>query len=327
MPNAHITVTHTRPKIFEKAAPVGLTLIGTALLLGGLAMAIVAPLEIYCFPLFSEGGRFHFEGFRFGSLVFALIAWQVIGYNLIAVVAIPLGYGNLRRKPWARTATLTVLWAWLVVGAPLTLVIAFMALTFKEPSMLAVSIALPALGLLMYPVAPWLLVRFYNSDAVKRVFVSKDVEPHWIDSTPLPILVLTFLFAFYVVALYVPFFFNGLFPLFGTWLASMSGMVALDAAILCLVALTWGTFRRKPWAWWGDVAYFGLLAASTIITLATSKIVDLLALTHLAPLEVEALSGTPLQGWHLAVFIGIPLLATWGLILFSKHHFIQSETQ
>ena len=44
--------------------------VGIFLLLAGLGAAILGPVEMYCFYLFSEGGRFHFKGFGFGSIVF-----------------------------------------------------------------------------------------------------------------------------------------------------------------------------------------------------------------------------------------------------------------
>ncbi len=45
-----------------------LVAIGVFLLLIGLAAALLGPLEMYCFYLFSEGGRFHYEGFGFPVL-------------------------------------------------------------------------------------------------------------------------------------------------------------------------------------------------------------------------------------------------------------------
>jgi hypothetical protein len=36
---------------------------------------------------------------------------------------------------------------------------------------------------------------------------------------------------------------------------------------------------------------------------------------------MEALDGLPFQGFHFAVFFGVPLLLTLGLILFSKRYF------
>ena len=70
-----------------------LVFFGVVLLLVGVAVAFIGPLELYCFYLFSEGGRFHYEGFGFGSFMFANIASQIVGYYLIAALAIPLGYG------------------------------------------------------------------------------------------------------------------------------------------------------------------------------------------------------------------------------------------
>src|SRR4030042_2937158 len=85
--------------------------LGGLLMLGGVAIGFLAPLEMYCFYLFSEGGRFAYEGFGFGSFMFGNIAGQIVGYYLIAGILIPLGYGHLNKRRWARTVSLTLLWA------------------------------------------------------------------------------------------------------------------------------------------------------------------------------------------------------------------------
>jgi hypothetical protein len=74
--------------------------IGVLLTLIGVLAAGVGPLEMYCFTLFSEGGRFHYEGFGFGSFMFGNIASQIVGYYLAAAVCIPLGYGHLKTRRW-----------------------------------------------------------------------------------------------------------------------------------------------------------------------------------------------------------------------------------
>ena len=101
-------------------------LLGSLILLIGLSSAFIAPIEIYSYYLFSKGGRFYFEGFGMGSLMFANITIQVIAYYLIAVLFIILGYGHLKLREWARSLSVAVLWAWMVIGAPLTLVLIFM---------------------------------------------------------------------------------------------------------------------------------------------------------------------------------------------------------
>jgi len=124
-----------------------LAVIGVLLLLIGMAAAVLGPAELYCFYLFSAGGRFHYEGFGFGSFMFGNIACQIIGYYLIAILFIPLGYGHLKVRRWARTLSLTFLWFWLVVGVPLLVVFLFVAITAKDLSLVVVLIMIVALGL------------------------------------------------------------------------------------------------------------------------------------------------------------------------------------
>ena len=66
-----------------------LAIIGVLFLLLGIVAAFFGPIEMYCFYLFSEGGRFHYEGFGFGSFMFGNIATQIIGYYVIAIVDTP----------------------------------------------------------------------------------------------------------------------------------------------------------------------------------------------------------------------------------------------
>ena len=79
-----------------------LFIIGGLLLVGGIAVGFFGPAEMYCFYLFSEGGRFAYEGFGFGSFMFGNIAAQIIGYYLIGIVGVCLGYGHLAMRRWGR---------------------------------------------------------------------------------------------------------------------------------------------------------------------------------------------------------------------------------
>ena len=60
--------------------PFLLRALGIVFLLIGVASALLGPLELYSFYLFSEGGRFYYEGFGFGSFLFGFIAMQIVGY-------------------------------------------------------------------------------------------------------------------------------------------------------------------------------------------------------------------------------------------------------
>jgi len=297
-----------------------LVAIGALLLLAGIAAAILGPVEMYCFYLFSEGGRFHYEGFGFGSFMFGNIACQIGGYYLIAAVAIPLGYGHLKVRRWARKLSLTLLWFWLVVGLPLIVMLFLMLVTAKELSLAAVVIVAIAL-VLSYLALPGLLIRFYRGRNVRLTFEVHDPKTYWIEELPLPALVLSSLYIFYIFALHVPILFNGIVPFFGIFLHDLQGIALLDLLIACLACLVWGTLRLKAWAWWGSLIYFGVVTASSILTLARSSYADILSLMKFAPTEMEALQGVPAQGLHFAILIGIPLLATLSAIVVSKRHF------
>jgi hypothetical protein len=289
-------------------------------LLIGVAAAFLGPVEMYCFYLFSEGGRFHYEGFGFGSFMFANIASQILGYYLVAILLIPLGYGHLKVRRWARTLSLTLLWFWLVVGIPLAVLFFFILVASKDLPLLAILIVAILLAA-SYLVLPGLLIRFYRSQDVRLTFETKDSRSYWIEKLPVSILVLSSLHLFYIVVLHIPILFNGMFPLFGTWILDLQGILLLDASIACLALLTWGVLKLRTWAWWGSLTYFGLMTLSSIVTLATSSYADILSCANFPPTEMGFLAGLPFQGFHFAMFIGIPLFVTLGVIILSKRHF------
>jgi hypothetical protein len=282
--------------------------IGALMLILGLGSAIVGPVEIYCFYLFSEGGRLHYEGFGFGCFMFANIACQILGYYLIAVVFIPLGYGQLKIRRWAKNLSLSMLWAWLVVGAPVTAVALFSLLSIKNYSRITGFGLIAVLGLL-YFVVPWLAIRFYRSRSVKMTFEARDPQRSQIEETPVPILTLGVLLIFYAVIMHVPILLNGLFPFFGALL------------IVALAALAWGALGQRVWAWWGSLACFLLLALSSIATFLSVDYSEVLAKMGLPPTEMEILERLPLEGFHFALFVGIPLVLTLVVIVRSKRHF------
>lgn len=299
-----------------------LAIIGVPILLVGLANALLGPIEIYCFYLFSLGGPFYYEGFGFGSFMFGNIASQILGYYLLALLLIPLGYGHLRLRRWGRTLALTLLYAWLVLCVPLSLVFLFVLLASKDLPPLSAGVAVVLLGFSCF-LLPGLLIRFYRSRNVRLSFESRDPGSHWIEGHPLPVLVLSFLLFFYAICLHILILFRGLFPLFGSWLSGGQGIVAIAIAVLCLGWLTWGVFRRQAWAWWGALFYMSLMAFSWIYTLARSSFAEILSILDFPPTEMEILQGLPFQGYHFAALIGLPLLLTLGCLALAKRHFDQ----
>jgi len=296
--------------------------LGIVLLSAGIGCAFLGPVELYVFYLFSEGGRFYFEGFRFGSFMFGNIAIQVLGYYLAAAVLIPLGYGHLRLRRWLRSLALALLWTWILLGVPLLIVLFFMTVSVKEFST-AGGIVFIALLAASYFALPWLGIRFYQGSTVRGTLEMHQQQPSALEAQPIHILVICLLHLFFLVALHLPLLFNGLFPVFGTLMGGPDGFYMTSAVVLALVLLLWSTWKRYAWAWWGSAIYYAVLAATWIVTFARTSYADLLAWLQLAPTEMKALSGIPLQGYEIGLFVGLPMLACLCVTLASRRHFGQ----
>jgi len=294
--------------------------LGFLLLLAGIGCAFLGPVEIYVLYLFSEGGRFYYDGFRFGSFMFGNIAIQVLGYYLLAAVLIPLGYGHLFLRRWAQPLARALLGIWLLLGLPLLIVLFFMTAAVKSFST-AGGVVFIALLAASYFVLPWLAIRFYRSQRVRAAFAAGSPQPGALEARPMPILVLCLLDLFFLIALHLPLLFRGLFPLFGTLLGDLQGIYCLSAEVLLLAALLWGTWMRYGWAWWGSLLFYVLLATTWLVTFARTSYADLLAWLQFSPTETGMLSGIPLQGWHIGVFVALPMLATLIVVLASRCHF------
>ncbi|MBN1137302.1 MAG: hypothetical protein JXM73_12005 [Anaerolineae bacterium] len=305
--------------VYRDRRPV-LVAVGLVLLLAGIACAFLGPIELYVFYLFSEGGRFYYEGFHFGSFMFGNIAVQVAGYYLAAAVLVSLGYGHVRLRRWARPLALALLWTWILLGLPLLIVLFFMTVSVKSFST-AGGAAFVVLLALSYFVLPWLGIRFYQGRNVRGTFEAHDQRSSALEARPTAILVICLLDLFFLIALHVPLLYGGLFPLFGTLLGGLDGIYLIDAAVLILGLLLWGAWQQYMWAWWGSAVYYAILAATWLVTFAQTPWADLLAWLQFAPTELEALSGMPLQGYELGVFVGLPMLACLVVILACRRHF------
>jgi hypothetical protein len=290
-------------------------IIGLALLLAGLGCAALGPAELYVYYWFAPGGRFHYPGFQFGSFLFAFLAVQIIGYYAIAAACVPLGYGHLKLRPWARALALAGLGFWMVVGIPMAVLFMAVLVTSKEPSWLQVLAAGGAM-VVLYPVLPVLLWRFYRSPAVRAAFGGGSG-----DDSEAPRWTLCLLYAFWIAALHVAILFRGAYPVLGKLVTELPGALCIDIAVLVLALLAWGTWQRRAWAWWGALAYFIWSTVSTLVTLGRMSWDDLLVRLQYPPTEMQALSGIPATGAHVAALIGLPLVGTLVAILHARRSF------
>jgi hypothetical protein len=324
VPHKEIPMNSTAIRTEYRGRKILLRLIGASLLLAGLFAVFLGPVEMVCFYFFSEGGRFAYEGFGFGSFMFGNLATQIMGYYWMGALLVPIGYGTLTLQRWARHLTLAVLRFWVVAGLPLILAFLFVLLSSKDVTLPLVIVA----GVLLaasYLLLPGLGTRFYDSPGTRQSFRDQETNAIWIEEIPVPALALGYVFAFYLLILHVHIYFNGMFPLFGTWLSGLPGIVAIDIAICSLAVVLWGTLRRSAWGWWGGLAYFSLMALSYVLTLLSSTWQGILSTADFPAYEVAILQGIPAQGYHLAILVGVPFALTIWLIVRARPCFERQD--
>lgn len=286
--------------------------LGLIMLAAGALAALVGPIEVHTFYAFAEGGRFHYEGFGFGSFMFANIAAQTAGYYVIALILIPLGYGHMALRRWAKALSETLLCLWLVVGLPLALVGLVLLADSKALPPQAVYLLLPVLAV-AYPIAPILLLRFYGSAGARVALEPEASHPGWLEGIPMAVRVLAGLLLLALIPLHGLLLFSAPFPLFGPLLMGTKGALAIGVAALLLVVLIWGLLRLSRWAWVATLALLLATTGSAWMTFAGRTLADLLHAVKLPDAELAWFQGVPFLDASMAIPISLPLLVAIGL--------------
>lgn len=298
---------------------VALGIIGMML---GAFLFLLAPLELITFSYFSEGGRFHYDGFGVGSFMGLTITAQIVVYYLLGMAGLVIGYGHIHLRSWIRPITLALLYTWLIIGAPVCVVAFFILAGTKDLSMTSGMVALVGL-VVCYSLLPVFLIRLYNSEKLRIALITADPNPGWLASLPVPIITITCMEVILIIIFNLLILCNGIFPMFGWWLSGLPGVIGLVACIGLSALLIWGILQRSKWAWWGILLLVGLFGLSSIITFSLSSYPDILAVMNFPPYEINILKGIPARGYHFAILSGLPLVLTWMMAFRSRKYFIK----
>jgi hypothetical protein len=305
-----------------------LKIVGFALILVGLVAAYYGPLEIFVFYLFSEGGRFHYDGFGVGSIWFAALVVQNIGYYVIAAICIPIGIGHLKLRRWALTLTQLYIWFWLGAGILLAAnLIALIPQTFNlELSQDQLITRLAIIGVFTFfslILLPVLTLWFYRNKKVSSLFWENDPYTYWTENFPFPLLALLLLYVIMIIVLHTAIFLQSLFPVFGQIIFGRQSVYLISLCILILGILTVGIIQLKDWAWWGSLVYLSLLSVSSLISFSQHSFYEIIQMMSLPTFEKELLEElTLVHDFYLVGLVAAPLLAALGLLIYSKRYFI-----
>ena len=201
---------------------------------------------------------------------------SMVLYTVVAAVFIWLGVGSIRARRWACELTLSLSWIWLVTGicsmvAGAWLVPAMlrgMSAISDLPADFAFIMGLVVFGVIgfLYVLLPGAFVLFYRSPHVAATCRARDRSPQWTDDLPQRLLTLVIVWALAAVSVLMMPAYGFVVPFFGVVLNGASGAVVWAAILAGCVALTLGSARRAPWAWWWGVAAIILATLSSVIT-------------------------------------------------------------
>lgn len=320
-----------RDKPVQKLVLNFLRAVGVVLILVGIVAAYYGPLEIFVFYFFSEGGRFHYDGFGMGSFGFAALVVQNIGYYVIAAVCIPVGIGHAKLRRWALTLTQLYICFWLGAGllflGDFILLIPSVLRLDLNRDVLLFQLGTVGVALLFFLILfPMLALWFYKRQTVKSAFEERDSNKYWTERYPFPLLALLLLYALMVVVMHIAIFFQGLFPMFGQIMLGRPAAYIIALCILILGILIYGTVQLKKWAWWGSLVYVSLLTVSAVMSFSGHRFYDIIVVLNLPAYETELLD--KMVVFHDYPIVGLfaaPLLVTLGLIVYSRRYFWKSD--
>ena len=258
--------------------------LGAILLITGLFSLFAVPAEFTSFYAFLEGGSYQYEGFGFGSLMFAFISFNVMFYFSLASFCIPAGIGNLKLKKWGYVLSLAFLKTLLILGITIAGSMLFSLNNFPGESVYQLITLLVVCSVLLI-ILPYYLIRFYKDKKTKQNFNSNSVyffEQHSPDS--LTIILLNFFWIF-VFCLFM--FFKGAFPLWGRFIFKTNGTYLLSIAIFTLLILNYLFYFKYKYVDLGILFYCIMLFFTFAITFFKNSTAEFLNLLELPVYEIE----------------------------------------
>jgi hypothetical protein len=247
---------------------------------------------------------------------------SLVLYAVMAAVFLTLGIGSIRARIWAQALTLSFSWVWLITGIA-TMLLSWIALPgfwldlAASAGLEGGAARMVALGINLilgsiYVVLPGAFVLFYRSPDVIATCRARDPRPGWAGRCHQKLLALAAAYALGGISIIAVPSYNFVFPLFGLLLTGAAGAVCWAAVLLLSGALTVGTCRGEPWAWWTAAAASVAAAVSSVASFAFTDphaVFEAMVLPADQLILMESL--WPREPWIHIVF----WLAVWGSLL------------
>ncbi len=262
-------------------------IMGIFFLLVGLGSLFAFPAEFTSFYAFSYGGAFAYEGFGFGSLLFAVILTSALIYAVLALICIPLGIGNIRTTytGWKLTRILSIFV--IAIGVSSVVCLGASYRLFDSIGVMPYIVILSTFVLILI-VLPVLLLRFYKNQETKEIF--KPSQNTHFENQSDPKMAVVFLNLVWIMTFAVLIFLKGAFPFMGRVLFMTQGTWLLSIAMFVLFVLTYLFYRYGKWTRYVMLAFYAFLVLSVIISFSILSVGDFIDMLELPAYEMNEMA-------------------------------------
>lgn len=298
-------------------------LLGLLLLLIGLIGLYYGPLEIYCFYMFSESGKFYYEGFQIGSLWFTYLVIQNAAYYIVALLLIPIGIGTFKLKEWSRKLSLNLLYIWIILGISLISGFILSIPQFLQKinlSTILIIFVIMVTGIFI----PFIFTKIYKNRSFRWLFKNNN---NWIDKIPQVILLICSLNLIFILFLHVSTLLQFIFPFFGKIILHREAVPYISSSIFILAILTYGIWIKYFLAFWGLIIYYVTMIITILMTFSQYRLSDIMNLLNLPSYEQTQIIPmlNIVSNLNIAAFIGSYLIIILLSCLYSRKYWFKPQ--
>jgi len=262
-------------------------IIGMLFLITGLTSLFACPAELTSFYAFSNGGAYAYEGFGFGSIMFAVISGSVLIYAALVMICIPIGIENIKATFLGYQLTCIFFNTMIAVGISLVTCIgfSFRLLDIFSFSQFAIIISILILTLI---ILPFLLLRFYKNQKTKQLFSPS--QNTYFENKSEQKMVVVLLNLVLVMVFAVMIFLQGAFPIMGHFVFKTQGTYLLSATIFTLLFLNYLFYKNISMIKYVLLTFYAFLFLSVVITFSIIPLRDFIGMLELPAYETHEMA-------------------------------------
>lgn len=292
-------------------------IVGTLFLVTGLFSLFAFPAEFTSFYAFSNGGAFTYEGFGFGSILFAEILTSALIYAALALICIPVGIENTKSTYLGYKLSCILFITMIAIGISSVICI---GLSFRLLDLFSVSqyIIIISVLTLTLVILPYLLLRFYQNQKTKQIFGPS--QNTYLENQSEQKLVVVVMNLVWVMAFAVMIFLKGAFPFMGRFIFKTQGTYLLSAVIFTFIVLNYLFYKNIRLIKYAMLVFYTFLALSVVMTFSIIPVRDFIGMLELPAYEMREMASllNIVSEIHIWLFFGVMLVIQTILLLTDK---------